>query len=416
MNILYVSQFFYPEITAGAFRVYETCKLWSENNNVTVVTTYPNYPKGKIYKGYKNHLFSKEEVDGVNVYRIKSIIRANTNKINRIILYLSFLISAFLNTFIGNIQMKDYDVVVGTSGPVFAPLFAYYMAKKNKIPFVLELRDITFIQMLGTFSSKNSMYFKMIKALEMYLCKRADHIVVTTKSFKEILIEEGMDENEIDVVENGILINNINHEERSKDNILKFCYAGTVGISQDIKGMIDFFEEMKIENKEVYIIGHGAEWESIENYIKDKEISYIKLLGSMDKSKVEEYYQICDMGIVKLKDSNEFANFIPSKLFHIMANKRPVLYLGPKGEVTDMIQNNDLGLHFKNGLELEKYIKKFESIEELKNSLEQMGNNAREYTIENYDREELTAQYMNTLKKVVTRKAEDKGEYSKASI
>ena len=45
-----------------------------------------------------------------------------------------------------------------------------------------------------------------------------------------------------------------------------------------------------------------------------------------------------------------------------------------------------------------------------------MGNNAYKYSIKNYDRKQLTMRYMNTLKKVVTRKVEDKGEYSKASI
>ena len=67
MNILVVSQYYYPE----PFRVNEICEeLVRRNNKVTVLTTNPNYPDGEIYDGYEDKK-SIEEINGVTVYRCK---------------------------------------------------------------------------------------------------------------------------------------------------------------------------------------------------------------------------------------------------------------------------------------------------------------------------------------------------------
>ena len=49
MKILLVSQYFWPE----TFRVNDLAQeLVLRGNEVTVLTGKPNYPQGKIYKGY----------------------------------------------------------------------------------------------------------------------------------------------------------------------------------------------------------------------------------------------------------------------------------------------------------------------------------------------------------------------------
>ena len=49
MRILLVTQYFYPENFKSNDIAFELAKRGSE---VTVLTGLPNYPKGKIYKGY----------------------------------------------------------------------------------------------------------------------------------------------------------------------------------------------------------------------------------------------------------------------------------------------------------------------------------------------------------------------------
>ena len=51
MKILVICQYYYPE----PFKVHDVCEaLVAEGHEVDVVTSFPNYPMGEIYDGYKN--------------------------------------------------------------------------------------------------------------------------------------------------------------------------------------------------------------------------------------------------------------------------------------------------------------------------------------------------------------------------
>src|SRR6266568_200849 len=74
MKILYISQYFPPEMGAPAARVSELARYWvSAGHEVTVLTGFPNHPTGVLLPEYRSRfrrLVSREVVDGVNVVRI----------------------------------------------------------------------------------------------------------------------------------------------------------------------------------------------------------------------------------------------------------------------------------------------------------------------------------------------------------
>ena len=50
MRILFLTDNFPPETNAPATRTHEHCKKWVEMGyQVTVITCFPNFPKGKVY-------------------------------------------------------------------------------------------------------------------------------------------------------------------------------------------------------------------------------------------------------------------------------------------------------------------------------------------------------------------------------
>ena len=54
MRILYVSQYFPPEVNAPAQRVSDFAKAWTDaGHEVVVLTGFPNHPTGKVYDGYR---------------------------------------------------------------------------------------------------------------------------------------------------------------------------------------------------------------------------------------------------------------------------------------------------------------------------------------------------------------------------
>lgn len=92
MKILFLTDNFPPEVNAPATRTYEHCKEWVQQGaEVTVITCVPNFPQGKVYKGYSNKLYQQEMMDGIHVIRVWSYITANEGFLKRTLDYISFL-------------------------------------------------------------------------------------------------------------------------------------------------------------------------------------------------------------------------------------------------------------------------------------------------------------------------------------
>ncbi len=58
------------------------------------MTCAPNHPKGKLYDGFRNALFQREHMDGIDVVRVWTFLAANEGVVLRSLNYLSFLLSA----------------------------------------------------------------------------------------------------------------------------------------------------------------------------------------------------------------------------------------------------------------------------------------------------------------------------------
>ena len=96
MNILFLTDNFPPEVNAPASRTYDHCREWIKKGaNVTVITCAPNFPKGKVYDGYKNKLYQTEVIDGIKVIRVWSYIATNKGFLKRTLDYISYSITSF---------------------------------------------------------------------------------------------------------------------------------------------------------------------------------------------------------------------------------------------------------------------------------------------------------------------------------
>ena len=86
MKILFVSQYFYPEIFKGNDIVFDFIKRGHE---VTVLTGKPNYPKGVFFEGYSFFNKKKEIIQGAEIIRVPIYPRKNGKGVHLFINYLS---------------------------------------------------------------------------------------------------------------------------------------------------------------------------------------------------------------------------------------------------------------------------------------------------------------------------------------
>ena len=97
LHIHFLTDNFPPETNAPATRTFEHARRWVKAGaKVTVVTTAPNFPAGQLFAGYRNRLFQREWIDGVEVIRVWSYITANEGFARRTLDYMSFMVTGFL--------------------------------------------------------------------------------------------------------------------------------------------------------------------------------------------------------------------------------------------------------------------------------------------------------------------------------
>ena len=69
MKVCILSQYYLPEVGAPQNRLSELAEYLVKNNHdVSILTSMPNYPLGKIFNGYKG-LYSTEYINNVKIIR-----------------------------------------------------------------------------------------------------------------------------------------------------------------------------------------------------------------------------------------------------------------------------------------------------------------------------------------------------------
>ena len=399
MKILYFSQFYTPESIAPSFRATENSKLWKEmGHDVTVFTGYPNYPTGKIFDGYDPKLISEETINGVRVIRSKLVAVPNTSIIKRLENAISYYFFGRINEIFHSKRIgKKYDVVLGTSGIIFNAVLAQKYASRHKIPFVFEIRDITYVQMQATGKSPKSKSVKGMKWLELKLCKKASKVVVVTNGFKKTLVADGVPADKIEVITNGVDVERaIGVYDKGKKFTLS--YYGTLGLSQNIIDTFPYAKAIndKVSEFEYLIIGDGAQRKEIEE--TTKETAFVRMLPGMPASELEPYYCDTQLSVITLKKTENFKYTIPSKLFQVMGRGIAIVFIGPDGESAEIIRKYNAGITLTGTPDSDLIVlKDFFSQPDWHDQLKQKGDNGRKAVEEHYSRTKLAEDYIKVL-------------------
>ncbi|MDC3130455.1 glycosyltransferase family 4 protein [Bacteroidota bacterium] len=353
MKILFLTDNFPPESNAPAIRTYEHCVEWvSLGHEITVITCAPNFPSGKVFDGYKNKLFSIENMNGIKVIRVWSYISPNRGFTKRILDYVSYGISSF----VVGLFLKT-DLIIGTSPQFFTALSAKLLSFCKKKDWIMEVRDLwpDSIVAVGSLSNK-TLAFKFLKYIEGRLYHSAKKIVVVTDSFKKYLIEEhSIKDKKIGVFKNGINLDLINDQLSFNSKYLRtkhalndkilISYAGTIGLAHAIRFILDATQKITNNNIHFLFIGDGAERDNLIEYSKSLKKRNITFLKSVSREEAFKYISMTDFSLVNLKKSDEFLKVIPSKIFENIAHHKPIL-LGLNGEAEDLIKHYDVGVCF----------------------------------------------------------------------
>lgn len=355
MHILFLTDNFPPEVNAPASRTFEHCREWVKaGHQVTVISCVPNFPKGRVYAGYRNRLWQAEIIEGIRLIRVWSYIAANEGFVKRILDYQSFMVTATL----AGLLVRRVDVVVGTSPQFFTVCAAWVLSVLKRIPFVFELRDLWPESIKAVGAMQDSAAIRWLEKLEWFLYRQARLIVTVTHAFRDKLIGRGIDGNKISVVTNGVDMTRF--KPMPKDPSLvrqlglegKFVggYVGTHGLAHHLETVLDaaekFISEGLGEDFHFILLGDGARKPALQDEAHRRRLQNVTFVDTVPKDEVARYWSLLDVSIIHLRKTELFTTVIPSKLFECMGMGLPVLH-GVAGESADMVCAENVGIVFE---------------------------------------------------------------------
>ena len=355
MHILFLTDNFPPESNAPASRTFEHCREWVRaGHRVTVITCAPNFPKGKVFDGYRNRLWQQEQMDGIRVIRVWSYITANEGFVRRILDYQSFMFAATLAAPF----VRGVDVVVGTSPQFFTACAAYLVSRIKRIPFVFELRDMWPESIKAVGAMKDSAVIRFLERVEMFLYRKAVRIVTVTHAFKRTLMRRGIDGSKIDVVTNGVDLSHFAPQTKDAGLVQQLAlqdtfvagYIGTHGMAHALETLLEAAAALQqmpgAQNVRLLFLGDGARKLDIVAKSQAMGLRNVLFLESVPKHQVVRYWSVLDVSVIHLRKTELFTTVIPSKLFECMGMGIPVLH-GVAGESADIVNRERVGEVFE---------------------------------------------------------------------
>lgn len=349
MRILFLSDNFPPEVNAPASRTYEHALRWVKAGaEVTVITCAPNFPGGKLYPGYRNRLYARERMDGIDVIRVWSFIAPNAGFARRVLDYLS----SALTSFIAGLFQKA-DVIVATSPQFFTTWSGAALGFLKRRPWVFELRDIWPESIAAVGASGNRRLIAMLERIELALYRSAARVVAVSPAFKDNLVSRGIDPDKIHIVTNGADLTLWQPRDREQplrrelglEDKFVFAYIGTMGMAHGLDFILRAAERIEDPRIHFLLIGDGSEAAALKRQAVEAGLRNVSFHAPVPKQEVARFLAAADAALVPLRRSETFRSVIPSKIFEAAGMQRPIL-LGVQGQAAEIVETHGAGLVF----------------------------------------------------------------------
>jgi colanic acid biosynthesis glycosyl transferase WcaI len=384
MRILFITHYFQPEPNFFVGLPFAK-ELVRRGHQVQVLTGFPNYPGGKIYKGYRVKFLQKEVMDGVPVIRVPLYPSHDESSIKRIMCYMSFALSA---STIGAAAVKPADVAYVAQGPITVGFPACILKVLKSIPFVLNIQDLWPDTLLSTGMFNSKLGLKIVNGWCNFVYRRAAKIVTITPGMKQRLIERGVLEDKIDVIYNWCDDSQIcrakPNEELAKSlgmaGRFNIVFAGNMGKAQALSSVLDAAKIVGSRQPAVQFvfIGSGVDVDSLKQKTADMGLGNVFFLPRRPVSEIGAILGLADVLFVHLKKDPLYEITIPSKTQAYMAAGRPIL-IGVPGDATDLVIKANAGLPCEpeNPQSIAETVLKFYAMS--KTQLDAMGQNGKRF-------------------------------------
>lgn len=404
MHILYLSQYFPPEIGATQTRAIEMARgLVKAGHRITVVTEFSNHPTGIIPPEYRGKIFTRETIDGVDVLRVW--VKASPSKTfrNRMVFYLSYMVMASLAGLF--LVRGRVDAVYATSPPLFVGGAGLILSYVRRCPLFFEVRDLwpeSAVQM-GILSSGRAI--RLATWLEEACYRRARRIVGVTQGIVERLVARGMPEEKLALIPNGANTEIYRPKEANADlrvalglnpDDFVVIYTGLLGLIHGLETVLEAALFLAAEpGIRFLLVGDGPRKQALKRLALEKSLTNVIFHDAVPEVELPDYIALAEVGLHVQRRLEISKMALPVKMFSYMACQKPVM-LALEGEAAELALASDSGLVVapEDPAALAEAVVQLRDDPDLRRRL---GRNGRQLVEEHYSRAALAAQLAEML-------------------
>lgn len=414
-NLLIYAHYYVPDTASTGQILKELAEGMLNQFNITVICVVPSY-LGTIEDKYKLSKYYKEDINGVNILRIRVPEFSKTNTMSRVKNILSYFFGAMVATFkVGN---QDYVFSI-SQPPILGGLLGVWGKWIKHAKFIYNIQDFNPEQVLAVNYSKNKLLINGMMFFDKFSCRKSNLIVTVGRDLVQTVNERFKGKK----VPNTVMINNWIDEkeiypvEPTHSKIVSFkekygltnkfiiMYSGNIGLYYDLENLLKVIERFKPgtltkNGKEVVFafVGAGSVLDKLVSYKEEKHMDNVVFIPYQDKEDLIYSLNAADIHwCVNAKGIKGVS--CPSKYYGIAAAGKAVLAVLEKGsEIRCIIEETKGGLCAdpEDYIQVKKNIQWFiehASTDEVKD----MGKRSRENLVKNLTRDVSVRKYADEI-------------------
>jgi colanic acid biosynthesis glycosyl transferase WcaI len=388
MNILIISQVFWPDSTAVSQVMTDLAEeLSHRGHRVNVISSR------LAYENPKNRFMARETHRGVNIRRTWQTSFGKKTKVGRVLDFATFNMSLFFHLVF--IRKNDYDFILGSTVPPLSSFFGVFIARTKKIPFGFWAMDLQpELAIVAGYLKKESRRAKLLAAMGDHILKNTDLIIALDRFMAEHIqqrVPRPLRIRTLPVwpvmseIYDGPRMDNPFRRRNNFGDRLVVMYSGNMSVMHPLDSLLQAASKLREEDRFLFVfIGGGVQKNDIARFKDENRLTNILMLPLQRRDQIHFSLGAADLHVVALGNGCVGLTH-PNKIYGAMFIGRPILYIGPRpSHVTDILDQCPGNLSVAHGQpdEIVIQLNAFARQSEAERAV--VGRNNRDYAVKNF--------------------------------
>jgi PEP-CTERM/exosortase A-associated glycosyltransferase len=349
MKVLHILDHSVPAMSGYSTRSCNIVGFQRELGLHPVVVTSPKHPAPGP---------AREERDGITYYRTtrhRSAESAGPGPETSGYVSALALMGRFASRIAG-VARAEGATLLHAHSPVLNGLPTLWVGRRLGIPVVYEARAFWEDAAVdhGTIR-EGSLRYRLTRALETFLFRRADRVVVIAEAMRQEVIRRGVDPGRIAVVGNGVDVDRFRPVPRNEplatqlgiNGGLVFGFIGSFYHYEGLRFLVAALPQLRerVPGARLMLVGSGEDTAALREATAASK-GAILMPGQVPHEQVEDYYSVIDVFVCPRKRMRLTELVTPLKPLEAMAMAKPVL-ASDVGGLSELIQHGSTGVLFR---------------------------------------------------------------------